>query len=163
MVERVGEKTREVLARGHRADRAGQDVVEQQRRYRELGQRTAHGLLHHAVHAAAHEHRAGLDVYRPHRVAEKHHGQHEPRRTLADHLLRIAANIVGRRRQVGEHDRGGPPEGDERQHHRDVATKTLIAGRCSFRCCRGHIGSRIPRKLSQQSVLARGANQRTLS
>ena len=108
----------EVLASGDGADRPCQHVIEQQRRDRELGQRGAHGLFHHAVHAAAHEHAAALDVHGAHRVAEQHDRQNEPRRALANHVLGIAAHVVGGGGQVGEHDRRCPPEGDEGQHHR---------------------------------------------
>ena len=118
VVESVGQEAREVLSGGDRADRAGQDVVEQQRRDRELGQRAAHRLLDHAVHAAAHEHGAGLDVEGAHRVAEEHDRQHEPGRALADDLFGVAAHVVGRRRQIAQHDGRSPPEGDEGQHHR---------------------------------------------
>ena len=85
----------EVQARAHRADGAGQHVIEHQRRNRELGQRAAHRLVHHFVHAAAHEHRAALDVDGAHRVGKQHDRQDEPRRCFADGLFGDAAYVVG--------------------------------------------------------------------
>ena len=61
-LEQVVEQADDVLAGRDAADRAGQDVVEQQRRDRQPGQPAAHRLLDDAVHAAAHEHGAALDV-----------------------------------------------------------------------------------------------------
>jgi hypothetical protein len=106
----------QVEARADGADGAGQYVIEHQRRDRKLGQRAAHGLVHHLVHAPAHEHRTAFDVDGAHGVGEQHDAQDEPGRGLADRLLRDAAHVVGRRGQVAEHDGGGAPERDERQH-----------------------------------------------
>ena len=75
-------------------------------------------LFDYPVHAPANEHGAGLDVERPHRVAEQHHRQDEPGSTFADDLLGIATGVVGGGSQVGKDDRRRPPEGDEGQHHR---------------------------------------------
>ena len=114
----VFDEAREVLAGGDGADGAGQDVVEEQGRDGELGQRAAHGLLDHAVDAAAHEHAARFDVERPHGIAEQHDREDEPGSALADDLFGVAAGVVSGGCEVGENDGGGPPEGDEGQHHR---------------------------------------------
>ena len=45
VMEGVGQEPRRVLPGGHGADRAGQDVIEQQGRNRKLGQGPAHRLL----------------------------------------------------------------------------------------------------------------------
>ena len=118
VVEGVGEQSGKVQAGGHSADGAGQDVVEQQRRDGELSQLAAHGLLDHAIDAAANEHRAGFDVDGADGIAEQHDRQHEPGSALADNLLGVAADVVRRRREVGENDGRRPPERDERQHDR---------------------------------------------
>ena len=68
----VFNKACEILPGGNRADGSGQDIVEEQRRDGKLGQRSTHGLLDHAINAAAHEHAAGFDIKRPHRIAEQH-------------------------------------------------------------------------------------------
>src|SRR5208337_2502957 len=62
----------DVLPRGNAADRAGKDVIEHQGGDAELCQRAAHGFLDHAVHAAAHEHAAALDVDGAHAVGKQH-------------------------------------------------------------------------------------------
>ena len=114
----IFDKTRQILARRDRADRAGENVVKQQRRDGEFRQRAPHGFLDHAIHAAPHEHGARFDVKRPHSIAEQHDGENEPGGALANHFLGIAAGVIGRGGQIGKNDRGGAPEGDERQHHR---------------------------------------------
>jgi len=49
---RFVQDARQIQAGGDGADRPGQHVIEQQRRDRELSQAGAHGLVHHAIHAA---------------------------------------------------------------------------------------------------------------
>ena len=95
VMEGVGEQARSVEAGRHGADGSGQDVVEKERRDGQLGQLAAHGLLDHAIDAAADEHRAGLDVNGTYRVAEQHDRQHEPGSAFADDLLGIAADVIG--------------------------------------------------------------------
>ena len=72
-----------------------------------------HAVAHHHVDAAAHEHAAALQVDGAHGEAEEHDAQHEPRRGLADRLLRDAADVEHRGGQVAQHDGGAAPEGDE--------------------------------------------------
>ena len=105
-----------VKARADTADGTGQDVVEHQGGDRELGQGATHGLVHHLIHAAAHEHAAAFDVDGAHRVREQHDGQDEPGRSFADGLLGDAAHIVGRGSQIAQHNGCRSPEGDKRQH-----------------------------------------------
>ena len=61
------DESAEVEARADSGDGAGQHVIEHQGGDGELGQRPAHGLVDHLVDAAAHEHRAALDVDGAHR------------------------------------------------------------------------------------------------
>ncbi len=111
----VVDEAGDVAAGRHAADRPGQHVVEQQRRHRQLRERAAHRLLDDAVDAAADEHRGALDVERAHGVGEDHHAEDEPRRRLADRLLDDAADVERRRSEIGEDDRRGAPERDERE------------------------------------------------
>ena len=111
----VVDQAGDVAAGRHAADRAGQDVVEQQRRDRQLRERAAHRLLDDAVDAAADEHRGALDVERAHGVGEDHHAEDEPRRRLADRLLDDAADVERGGSEIGEDDRRGAPERDERE------------------------------------------------
>ena len=113
--EHLGRQGRDVQARGHGADRAREDVVEEQRRYRQLGHGAAHGLLHDPVDAAADEHHRALDVDRPDGPREEHDAEDEPGSRLADGLFRDAAGVEGRRSEIGQHDGGGPPKRNERQ------------------------------------------------
>ena len=108
----------QVLARGNAADRAGQHVVEHQRGNGKFRQRAAHRFLHHAIHAAAHEHAAALDVNLRHGVGKQHGRENEPRSRLADELLRLATRVIGRGSQVVQNDRRRAPIGNERQHGR---------------------------------------------
>ncbi len=50
--------------------------------------------------------------------AEEQHRQDEPGRRLAHRLLGDAAGIVGGGGEIVQHDRRGPPEGDEGEHRR---------------------------------------------
>ena len=136
----VDDQPHDVLPGRNRADRPGEDVVEHQRRDRELGEEPAHGLLDHAVHAAADEQRAAFDIDRAHAVAEDHHGQDEPRGRRADRPFHDAADVVGRAGQVAEHDGRRPPVGDEREHH---AADDDHLDRTAQRICRGEM-RRIP-------------------
>ena len=106
----------QVLARRHAADGAGQDVVEHQRRHRDFRQRRAHRFFDDAIDAAAGEHRARFDVDGAHRVREQHDGENEIRRRSAARLLDDAADVVGGRGEVAQHDRGRSPERDEGEH-----------------------------------------------
>ena len=114
----IFDEARQILPGRNGADGAGEHVVEQQRGHRKLGQRAAHGFLDYAVHAAAHEHAAGLDIESAHAVAEQHHRQNEPGGALADDLLGVTAGVISRRSKVGKDNGGRPPERDEGQHHR---------------------------------------------
>ncbi len=107
----------EVLSGDHGAERAGQDVIEEKRGDRELGEGSAHGPPHHAVNSAADEHAGGFDVERANAVREQHDREDEPGCALADDLLGVAANVVRGGAQVGEHDGRGTPERDEAQQH----------------------------------------------
>ena len=116
-LEQVVQEPDEVLAGRDAADRTGQDVVEQERRHRQPGQPAAHRLLDDAIHTAAHEHGAALDVDAPHAVAEEHHPQDEPGGRLADLRLDDPADVIGRAGQVAKDERRRAPERDEREHH----------------------------------------------
>ena len=127
----------EILARGDAADGPCENVIEHQRRNRELREGAAEGFLNHAVNAATHEHAAALDVNRAHAIAENHHGQDEPRGGLADEALRLAAGVICGRSEIVEHNRGRAPEGNEGEHGRgghDDARDVDCAGgtRCRF-------------------------------
>ena len=74
-------------------------------------------LADDAVDAAADEQRAALDVHQPDGEAQQQHAEDEPRGGRADHLLDDAADVVGGAGQVAQHDRGGAPVADEREHH----------------------------------------------
>ena len=114
----VLDQARQVLAGGNRADGAGQHIVEKQRGNGNLGQRPAHRLLDHAVHAAAREHAARLDIKSTDGIAEQHDRENEPGGALADDFFGIAAGIVGGRSEIGKDNGRCAPEGNERQHHR---------------------------------------------
>ena len=70
--EGVIDQSRDVLPGGNARDRAGEDVIEHQGGDADLGQGPAHGLLDHAVDAAADEHGAAFDVDGAHREGEQH-------------------------------------------------------------------------------------------
>ena len=115
--EQVVDQAGDVLARRHAADRASQDVIEQQRRDRQLRHRRPHRFLDDAIDAAADEHRGALDVHGAHRVREEHDAEDEPGRRLADRLLRDAADVVRGGSEIGQDDRGRAPERDEGQEN----------------------------------------------
>ena len=124
----------------HAGDRAGEDVIEHQRRDAELGEAAAQGLLDHAVNAAAGEHGAALHVDRAHREAEQHDAEDEPGGGGAYSLLGDAAGIKGRGAQVIENDGGSAPKGDEREHHRGCHDEPDAVGRRSYgRSARCHL------------------------
>src|SRR5207253_6893219 len=57
---------------------------------------------------------------------ENHDGQNEPGRCRAYGILDDAADVVGRARQVAEHDGGGSPVRDEGEH--DAADDNHLRG-----------------------------------
>ncbi len=107
----------DVLAGRYARDGSREDVVEHQRRDAEFGEGAAQGLFHHAVDAAAREHRAAFHVHRAYGKAEQHDAENEPGRGGANRLFGDAAGIKGRGAKIIEDDGGGTPEGDEREHH----------------------------------------------
>ena len=108
----------QILARADHADGSGEDVIEDQRRNRKPRHERPHAVLHHDVHAAAHEHAAAFHVNRAHCKAEQHDPQNEPGSRWADRCLGDAAGIKCRRRQIGKNDGRAPPEADERKSYR---------------------------------------------
>src|SRR3984957_1571547 len=86
----------EILARGDAADRAGQDVVEHQRRNAEFRERTAQRLFDRAINAPADKHTAAFDVHRANGVREEHDRQDEPGSGLADEAFGFATRVVSR-------------------------------------------------------------------
>ena len=116
-LEQVVQEADDVLPGRDAADRAGENVIEQERRHRQPSQPASHGLLDDAIDAAAHEHGAALDVDAAHAVAEEHHAQDEPGRRLADLRLDDPADVIRRAGQVAKHQGRRSPERDEREHH----------------------------------------------
>ena len=116
--EELVEEPGQVLPRGYAADRAGQNVVEHQRRNGEFRERSSQRFLDHAVDAPAHEHAAAFHVHRAHAVGEQHHAKNEPGRGLPDETLGFAPGVVGGGRQVVQNNGRRAPEGNERQHGR---------------------------------------------
>ena len=114
--EQLVDQADQVLARRYSTDRAGQYVVEHQRRHRDFRQRRSHRLFDDPIDSAAREHRARFDVHRSHRVREQHYSQDEVRRRSAAGLLDDAADVVRRRGEVAQYDRGRAPERNEREH-----------------------------------------------
>src|SRR5581483_1837463 len=96
----------QILAGADDADRAGEDVIHDQRGYGQLGDGRSHAVAHNHVYAAAHEHAGAFQVHRADSVAEQHHGQYHPGRGLADGLLGDASDVVHRGGHVVEHDGG---------------------------------------------------------
>ena len=103
----------QILARADHADGSGENVVEHQRRNRKPRHEGPHAVLHHDVHAAAHEHAAAFHVDRAHGEAEQHHAQHEPGRRGADGRLGDAAGVKRGRGQIGKNDGCAAPKADE--------------------------------------------------
>src|SRR5882757_4804862 len=116
--QQLVEEAGDVLAGRHTGDRTGEDVVEHQGGDADLGEGAAESLLDHAVDAAAGEHGAAFDVDRANGTGEENDADDEPGGGLADQLLGDAAGIKRGGAEVVEHDGGGAPEGDERQHDR---------------------------------------------
>ena len=98
--------------------RPREHIVEHQGGHRELGQRPTHGFVDHFVHAAAHKHGTALDVDGAHRIREQHDRQDEPGGGFADGGFRDAADVVGARGKIAQHNGGGAPERNKGQHHR---------------------------------------------
>ncbi len=132
IIDRFVDESGEIQSCAHRADGSGEDVVEQQCRDGEFRVRSAHGFADHAIDAAAHEHAAAFDVGGAHRVRKQHDAENEPGRRFADGRFRDSADVIGRRRQVGQNDRRRAPEGNERQHdcrgHDDLGSRSGSAG-----------------------------------
>ncbi len=97
---KLAHQSGEILARGDAADRAGEDVVEHQRRNAEFGERAAEGLFDRAINAPADEHAAALDVHRAHGVRENHDCQDEPRSGLADEAFGLTTRVISGRGQI---------------------------------------------------------------
>ncbi len=68
--EQFVQKSGQILAGGNTADRPRQDVIEHQRGHGKFRERTPHGLFDDAIHAAAYEHAAALDIHGAHGVGE---------------------------------------------------------------------------------------------
>src|ERR1051325_2011756 len=64
-----------------------EDVVEHQGRDSDFRESATQRFLDDAVHAAADEHRAALDVHGAYGERKQHHADDEPRRRLAHRLL----------------------------------------------------------------------------
>ena len=90
----------QVLAGADAADGAGEDVVEDQSGNRKAGHERTHGVAHHDIDAAAHEHAAAFHVHRAHGEAEQHDAQDEPGRAGADGLFSDSTSVEGRRREI---------------------------------------------------------------
>src|SRR6202043_1665988 len=73
-----------ILAPGHAADGAGEDVIEHQSGDAELGERATESAFDGAIHAAADEHAAAFHVHRANGVRKNHDSQDEPGSRLAD-------------------------------------------------------------------------------
>ena len=100
----------EIQSGADHADRSGENIVEDQRRDRETRHEVSHGVAHHDIHSAAHEHAARFQVHGADREAEEHDREDEPRRAFPDGVLHDAARIESGRCEIAEHHRGGAPE-----------------------------------------------------
>src|SRR5207248_6469982 len=107
-----------VLASANTADGTGEDVIEYQGGYRQLGHYRTHAVAHHHVHSASHIHAAALEINAAHGEAEQHDADYEPRGGFADGLLGRAAGIKCGRRQVAEDNRSSAPKADEGKRYR---------------------------------------------
>src|SRR5204863_9913805 len=87
------EQSSEILAGRDHADRAGKDVIENERGNGELGHEVPHAVPNHDVYAAAHEHAAALEVHGSNGEAEQHHRQDEPGRGGSDSLFGDSAGV----------------------------------------------------------------------
>ncbi len=112
-VHHVVQKPDDVEAGRDAADGPGQHVVEEQRRDGQLRERAAHRLFDDAIDAAPNEHRRAFDIDGADGVGKAHDAEDEPRRGFAHGLLGNTADVERARPEVVEHDRRGPPEGDE--------------------------------------------------
>ena len=93
--EELIEHTYEILPGRNAADRAGEDVIKHQRRNGKFGEGASQRFFHHAIHTAAHEHAAALDIHGSHRIRKQHDAENEPGSSLADELLGLAARVIG--------------------------------------------------------------------
>ena len=123
----------QILAGADAADRAGENIVKQQRGNGKPCHKRTHGVPDHDIHAAPHEHAAAFHIHGPDGEAEEHDSQDEPRGTPPDRLLGNAADVVYARTEIVEHDGRSAPEGYEGEH--DGAGN-------NHRCCSRAIGSR---------------------
>src|ERR1700691_6646658 len=112
------DEANDVLARRYAGDGACEDVIEHQGGDAELGQSAAQGLFDDPIHAAADEHGAAFDIYRPHSERKEHDRDDEPGGGLAYGLLGDATGVEGGRGEIIEHNGGGAPIGNEGEHHR---------------------------------------------
>jgi hypothetical protein len=87
------EQLAEVQSGADHADWSGQNVVEHQCRDGQARHEASHGVAHHDIHSAAHEHAARFQVHGTHRETEEHDREDEPRRAFSDGVLGNAARI----------------------------------------------------------------------
>ena len=118
VAEEVVQKSGKVLAGGHAADRSRQNVVEHQRGNGDFRKPAAHGLLNHAIDAAADKHAATFHIQGAHRVSQEHHGENEPGRRFAKSFLSDGTCIESRGAHVIENYSSRPPKGDKAEHGR---------------------------------------------
>ena len=136
VLKQLADQSGQILPGSDAADGASQDVVEHQRGDAEFCERSAERLFDRAVHAAAHEHAAALDVHGAHRVRKQHDGQNEPRRGFADVAFRFTARVIGRGGQVVQNDGRGAPErnkGEKRGRGDDDARNAVAPAACGGR------------------------------
>src|SRR5205814_6937002 len=69
------EEPAQILSRADAADRAGEDVVKDQRRNREAGHEMTHRVADDDINAAANEHAAAFHVDRTDGETEQHHAE----------------------------------------------------------------------------------------
>src|SRR5450759_5099161 len=78
------EQVAEVQSGADHADGSGQDVIEDEGRNGEARHEVSHGVAHHDIDSAAHEHAARFQVHGTDREAENHDGEDEPWRAWPD-------------------------------------------------------------------------------
>ena len=100
----------EVLSGADAADGSGKYVIEYQSGNGKTGHERAHGVPHHYIDAAAHEHAAAFHVNGTDCKAEQHDPENEPRRALANSLLDDPARIKGGGGQIAEDNGRAAPE-----------------------------------------------------
>src|SRR5438105_14996587 len=116
VAEKIIYKAHQVMACRYATDRSGKDKVEHQGGDRKLRHSAAHAFFHNAIEAAADKHAATFHVQRAYRISQKHHGQNEPRRGLAEGLFRDGAGVESRGAHVVAYDDSRSPERDEAEH-----------------------------------------------